>query len=304
MMKTYLKRYSWVILIPMLLFCGYALSGELGGGAGSSFPGALDTDNSLEVDAPNAGKTKARAAVPNDLAAAIVSVQTELGTDPAGTLTNVKTFLQTEHNTNGTHVANIAKLNVANVFTAKLTITENSGIADQVTINGTGANGVNLKLSGDGAGAKSKTIRVKDAKFAIVNDAYTAEIVTWDDTGKQTAGIVPLARLSAADANAGYPQSGTGGEVLRTIRGRVSSAGTILGGSGFTVTKGAAGVYTINFSTAFAATPTLVGNTIDSNQGIVHESSTSSASSIIMNTRNLAGTAADMAFGFIVIGPA
>jgi hypothetical protein len=77
--------------------------GELGSGGGTSYPGTLDTDNTLEVNSPNAGKTKARAECINDANAAIVALETELGTDPAGTLTDVKTFLQTEHNTDGTH---------------------------------------------------------------------------------------------------------------------------------------------------------------------------------------------------------
>ena len=72
---------------------------ELGSGNGTSYPASLDVDNTVEVD----GSTTARADVPNDLAAAIIGVQTELGTDPAGGLTDVKTYLQTEHNTNGTH---------------------------------------------------------------------------------------------------------------------------------------------------------------------------------------------------------
>ena len=72
---------------------------ELGSGSGTSYPASLDVDNSVEVDS----STTARADVPNDLAAAIIAVQNELGTDPAGSLTNVKTFLQTEHSTNGTH---------------------------------------------------------------------------------------------------------------------------------------------------------------------------------------------------------
>lgn len=76
---------------------------ELGSGSGSSYPGALDTNATPEVDSPNAGKTKARADVPNDHSAAIIATQTELGTDPAGTLADVKTYLQTEHNADGTH---------------------------------------------------------------------------------------------------------------------------------------------------------------------------------------------------------
>jgi len=72
---------------------------ELGAGGGSGYPAALDSNTSLEVDSG----TLARADVPNDLAAAVVAVQTELGTDPAGTKTNVKSFLQIEHQTDGTH---------------------------------------------------------------------------------------------------------------------------------------------------------------------------------------------------------
>jgi len=82
--------------------------GELGSGSGTSYPGGLDTDNVLEVNSPNAGKTKARAEVPNDMGAAIVAIQTELGTDPAGSLTDVKTFLQTEHGADGTHSVDVA----------------------------------------------------------------------------------------------------------------------------------------------------------------------------------------------------
>lgn len=77
--------------------------GDIGSGSGSSYPGSLDTQNTPEVNSPNAGKTKARAEVPNDLAAAAIAIEKELGTNPAGILTNVKTFLQTEHGTDGTH---------------------------------------------------------------------------------------------------------------------------------------------------------------------------------------------------------
>lgn len=81
--------------------------GEIGSGTGTSYPGALDTESTLEVNSPSANKTRARAEVINDLAAAVVALQTELGTDPAGTLTDVKTFMQKEHNTDGTHVGTV-----------------------------------------------------------------------------------------------------------------------------------------------------------------------------------------------------
>lgn len=53
--------------------------GEIGTGEGTSYPGALDTDTLLESTS-----TLARKDVPNDLAVAIIAVQTEMGLDPAG----------------------------------------------------------------------------------------------------------------------------------------------------------------------------------------------------------------------------
>jgi len=62
---------------------------ELGTGGGSDYPGVLDTDGVLEQD----GVHVARADVPNDLARAIVRIETELGTDPAGVSADLKTRL-------------------------------------------------------------------------------------------------------------------------------------------------------------------------------------------------------------------
>lgn len=76
---------------------------EIGSGSGSSYPGTLDTNATIEVDAPNAGKTKAKAAIVNDLAACILAVETELGVDPAGSKATVVARLDQEHNADGSH---------------------------------------------------------------------------------------------------------------------------------------------------------------------------------------------------------
>jgi hypothetical protein len=54
--------------------------GNIGSGTGSSFPTTKDTQSSPEVDSPNARKTKARAAVVNDLASAILAIEGFVGT--------------------------------------------------------------------------------------------------------------------------------------------------------------------------------------------------------------------------------
>lgn len=71
---------------------------ELGSGNGSGYPGGIDTDTSQETTS-----TVARAACINDANAAIIAIEAELGTNPSGTKDDVKTYLLTEHDTDGTH---------------------------------------------------------------------------------------------------------------------------------------------------------------------------------------------------------
>jgi hypothetical protein len=92
--------------------------------------------------------------------------------------------------------------------------------------------------------------------FRAVMDSTTK--FAWDlgpNPGVLTAGTVPLARLSASDANSGYPQSGTGGETLRTIRGKFLAGSSVSGtvGTGFTPTRTGVGTYNIDFTTDFAS---------------------------------------------------
>ena len=106
---------------------------ELGSGNGTSYPASLDVDNTVEVDS----STTARADVPNDLAAAIIGVQTELGTDPAGSATDVKTFLQVQHNAAGAHTAVTATtLTLSSTFIQKLGADVASATALNVQIAG------------------------------------------------------------------------------------------------------------------------------------------------------------------------
>ncbi len=57
---------------------------ELGSGTGTGYPTAIDSDASLET-----ATDYARTAVPNDLGAAIVAIETELGVLPKGSYATV-----------------------------------------------------------------------------------------------------------------------------------------------------------------------------------------------------------------------
>lgn len=93
-----------------------------------------------------------------------------------------------------------------------------------------------------------------------------------------------------------------GVENLRIIRGIVNSAGTILEGTGFTVTKGAAGFFTITFSPSFADLPAVVVSAQSGIDRIATCTSVSAFSTGIV-TRDSAGSVVDNQFNFIAIGP-
>ena len=194
-------------------------------GNGTSYPGAIDTA-SLEVNSPAAGKTKARAAVPNDLAAAILAVQNELGTDPACSLATVKAFLQTEHNTDGTH-----KNSLVMMLAGSQTITGAKVFSSPPTLIGATVSG-NMTISGT---MNSESLRINSG---IGINMAAPDVGSLAISGSMTNGTVPLARVgvngtltfsSISTASAGTEQSvthGLGTDDVMVIfwgRGSVSS---------------------------------------------------------------------------------
>jgi len=104
---------------------------NLGDGSGTGYPAAIDTSDT-EVNSPNAGKTKNRAEPINDLYAAVKALETELGTDPAGSLTDVKTRLAVA-------LANDGTLNSGLTITNPTVSTPTLGDAEATELTITGA---------------------------------------------------------------------------------------------------------------------------------------------------------------------
>lgn len=75
------------------------------------------------------------------------------------------------------------------------------------------------------------------------------------------------ALAAATGPDAGNPfatMADVGGTVPIIIRGHIAANGAITAGTGFTVTKGGTGIYTINFTSAFSVAPVvLVSGTTD-----------------------------------------
>ena len=171
---------------------------ELGSGSGSSYPSALDTNTTLEVNSPSGSKTKARAEVPNDLGAAVVAVQTELGTDPAGTKADVKTYLQTEHNSDGTHAGITATSTITTSVTTDTINEETSGVGvtiDECLIKD-GIAAVAYRLSEDyririlrdtfmhGHEEGGTFSNVGELAWRCVTDAFTSPSLTNGESGR------------------------------------------------------------------------------------------------------------------------
>jgi len=99
----------------------------------------------------------------------------------------------------------------------------------------------------------------------------------------------------------------SGPENLRVLRGLVNSDGTVVNGTGFTVTRNGTGDYTVTFSTDFSAAPTPVV-TGHSTLGVIANVSDLLTGSFRVQTfviQALSGAtlAADSPFTFIVMGP-
>jgi hypothetical protein len=109
-------------------------------------------------------------------------------------------------------------------------------------------------------------------------------------------------RGSIALGTAGELLALGGEENLRVLRGRVSDAGAVLQGTGFTVAKPSGGVYDITFTTAFSATPTPTATISGATIGFI-KVGTISTNTCRINTYSTTGAAVDREFTFTVVGP-
>lgn len=108
---------------------------------------------------------------------------------------------------------------------------------------GTGSPGAKLHVSSPNAGAGDTVLQVSSGT------GVGQELLIVKGDGKVTVGPSP-----------GHLVAG-GVENLRIVRGNVNANGTIAVGTGFSVTKGAVGVYDVTFLPPFQAVPTMALST-------------------------------------------
>lgn len=111
---------------------------------------------------------------------------------------------------------------------------------------------------------------------------------------------------SAINATNATNATGTGTAVysdiagIKIISGEVGSSGNIVSGSGFTVTKGATGVYIINFTVPFSARARIIVTGIAAYLG-TGQSTTGNSAVVVMYIPT--SSAIDTGFNFMAIGP-
>lgn len=93
---------------------------------------------------------------------------------------------------------------------------------------------------------------------------------------------------------------------LRIVRGSVTAAGAIDAGTGFTIAKTGTGLYTITFSPAFSAVPSVVASAGTTAGALFakQQNGTTPTSSEFKVVTTTSAAVTDSAFHFIAAGPA
>jgi hypothetical protein len=117
-----------------------------------------------------------------------------------------------------------------------------------------------------------------------------------------------LSKTTGADFDTQWVTPAGGGGGPTTIRGVVSAAGAVSQGTGFTVVKGSTGIYTLNFTVAFAAAPVVVLTVLDATGGsqwTANLTSVSASSAVLFIRKNTTGngSAIDAIFHFVAMAP-
>jgi hypothetical protein len=214
-------------------------------------------------------------------------------------LIRIKTYLSDGSNPNGRLFA--PDLNALQDAVAALTDTTQHLTVGDITLND-----VLLSRFGAGQAQLAASLRVT---AGIQPGTFTTTQRDAIASGRRPTGLIIYNSTTAqleinlgSDATPNWQGLQVGG--AGTLTGAIAANGTVNRGTGFTITKGTTGVYTINFSVAFANPPIVVANA-SGGANIVNVASVSTTSALvgIVTSGSWAGpvTAADDIWNFIAM---
>ncbi len=120
-------------------------------------------------------------------------------------------------------------------------------------------------------------------------------------------GVTSIANAVILDGRVVGHASGdvaSGAEGLRIVRGRVTGSSGASSGTGFTSARNSLGNYTITFSPAFSAAPSVTAMMGGTARGFIYQSTDPTATAAVILTRNPTDAAQqDTDFDFIAAGP-
>lgn len=171
-----------------------------------------------------------------------------------------------------------------------------------------GAVGTSEILDGTVLTADIGALQVTNAKIAtdtIVAGNIAADAVGASEIAASAVGTSEIADGTVTGADLGS-NTATTVENLRIIRGRISSTGAVVVGTGFTAVRNGLADYTITFSSPFTSEPTVTATSYNNNiatddypVSIV----VTTNSSVRLTPRITGGFRGDTSFNFIAIGP-
>jgi hypothetical protein len=151
-------------------------------------------------------------------------------------------------------------------FNRRLSVQAGTATSAALTLAGTGTNGVNLLMTGDGATTPSKSIRVRAGILEIINSAYSTTLLTLTDAGvlsvpQNIASTSTTTGSLVVAGGAGIAGAVYAGGAIRFTAGTASTSTTtgtlvVTGGGGFSGAVWVGGDSRFTSSTASTTTAT------------------------------------------------
>jgi len=138
--------------------------------------------------------------------------------------------------------------------------------------------------------------QAESAGTAVVDGVFGIALATGTDTLVSCLLMVPASTVSPVQDFA--KDAGEG--LQKFLRGAITGAGSINAGTGFTISKGATGLYTINITTTYGDLPAITYSNVEPGGDIIFTAK--STSSISVANRNSAGTLTDGNWDFMMSG--